>query len=87
MDKCTQNLVNDVINTVLENVNTAICFYMKRPTVNMRLSLEESVIDNMPFAKLAAQQSEHGKLLVEKLNELNSTLVEHLPIFPIKLGK
>lgn len=85
MDKCTLNLVNDVINTVLNNVNTGICFYRKRPTVNMRLSLEETIIENMPFAELAAKHSTHGKLLLEKLKELNSTLMEHLPIFPIEL--
>ncbi len=87
MDKCTQNLVNDVINTVINNVNTGVCFYRKRPTANMRLSLEETVIDNMPFAELVAKQSEHGKLLLEKLNDLNATLIERLPIFPIELGE
>ena len=86
MDKCTQNLVNDVINTVINNVNTGICFYQKRPTANMRLSLEETVIENMPFAELVAKQSDYGKLLLEKLNDLNATLIERLPIFPIELG-
>jgi hypothetical protein len=74
MDKCTQNLVNDVIKTVLENVNNAICFYRKRPTISMRLSLEETVIENMTFAKLVADKCEEGVYLLEQLQNLNSAV-------------
>jgi len=64
MEKCAQNsensLTNTLISIILNNVNTGICFYQKKPTIGMRLSLEESIIENMPFAELVSVQSEHG---------------------------
>jgi len=86
MDKCTQNLVNDLIKTVLNNVNNGICFYRNRPTLAMRLSLEEMVIDNLAFAELVKSKSVEGGRLLEKLNKLNDCLINRLPIFPIDIN-
>ncbi|NQZ24468.1 MAG: hypothetical protein HRT53_20780 [Colwellia sp.] len=86
MDKCTQNLVSGVITTVLNNVNNAICFYTKRPSLAMRLSLEETVTDNLSFAELVKSNSAEGKRLLEKLNKLNDCLINRLPIFPIDIN-
>jgi hypothetical protein len=83
MDKCTQNLVNEVIQTVLNVVNESICFYRKRPTTAMRLGIEDTVINNLPFAKLVASKSPEGERLLEKLNKLNDVLITSLPILPI----
>jgi hypothetical protein len=85
MDKCTQKLVNDVIETVLSTVNMDICFYRKRPTLSKRLSLEETVINNLPLADLLADKSPEGKRLQEKLKKLHACLITRLPIFPIEI--
>lgn len=89
MDKCTQNsaeiVINEVISTLLSNVNTAICFYQKRPTFNSRLSLEETLIENIPFAIIAANYSSQGQYLLEQLKHLNDSIIHRLPIVEIEL--
>jgi len=89
MDKCcqksTKSLENEVINTVLDNVNTAICFYKNRPSTVMKLSLEETIIDNVPFAELVANRSEQGAMLLEQLEKLSDKVIGCLPIFKLEI--
>lgn len=90
MDKCAQNsektLENEVINAVVDNVNTAICFYHNKPTTTMKLSLEETLIDNLPFAKLVSSRSEKGAELLEKLEKLSNDVIGFFPIMKIELS-
>lgn len=90
MAKLTQNsekaLENEVINAVLDNVNTAICFYHNKPSTAMKLSLEETVIDNLPFAKIVAKQSAKGAELLEKLEQLSNNVIGFFPIGKIELS-
>lgn len=89
MEKCAQNsensLTNTLISIILNNVNTGICFYQKKPTIVMRLSLEESIIENMPFAELVAIESEKGRYVLEKLQQLSRDVINCLPVNTIKL--
>jgi len=89
MKKCTQNsensLTNTLISIILNNVNTGICFYQTKPTIGMRLSLEESIIENMPFAELVAIESEKGRYVLEKLQQLSRDVINRLPVNTIEL--
>jgi|GEM_PF-2040318 len=80
MDKCTQNsenpLVKAVILTILNNVNVALCFYKKRPTTPMRISLEETIIENTTFAQLIADECHEGAYLLNLLNKLNDQVIQ-----------
>lgn len=93
MDKCAPNSVkqsektleNEVIEAVVDNVNTAICFFKNRPTLVMKLSLEETIIDNLPFAKLIAKRSPQGAVLLEQLEKLGEKVMRCLPIFKLEI--
>lgn len=89
MDKLTQNsakaLENEVLEAVVDNVNTAICFFKNKPSTVMRLSLEETIIDNLPFAKLIAKRSLQGKILFEQLEKLGEKLMGSFPIFKLEM--
>lgn len=90
MDKHAQNsakiLENEVINAVLDNVNTAICFYQNKPSTAMKLSLEETVIDNLPFAKIVAKRSKKGEQLLEQLEQLRNDVIGFFSINKIELA-
>jgi len=94
MEKCASNSVkpsentlqHEVINTVLDNVNNAICFYHNKPSTAMKLSLEETLIDNLPFAKLVAKHSKTGAELLEKLEKLSNEVIGLFPINKIELS-
>jgi len=88
MEKCAQNsektLVKAVISTILTNVNNAICFYKNKPSTVMKLSLEETIIENMTFAELVADECEEGVYLLEQLQKLNDAVIHQQSILLIQ---
>lgn len=89
MNQCTQNstelLVSSVISTILTNVNTAIRFFQKDKCLEMRLSLEETIFQHIPFAALVEKQSPEGELLFKKLKQMHNDVIDRVKVVPIEL--
>jgi hypothetical protein len=89
MTKRTQNsietLENAVIQTILNNVNVAIRFYQKKPSLAMRISLEETIIENKTFAQLVSMQSADGEFLLKKLEQMHNDVIDQVQVSPIEL--
>ena len=89
MNKCTQNsktaLVNAIISTILSNVNVGVRFFQACPNTPMRVSLEETIRENLPFAELAANQSIQGQYVLEKLKEMYNDVYDCTTISIIEL--
>jgi hypothetical protein len=90
MDKCTpksaETLINKVTETVLNNVNDAVCAYKKHATIAMRLSLEETLIENLTFIKLVADQSIRADYLLMRLDILINNIMLPMPVFEIEMS-
>lgn len=84
--KTSEQLTRDILETVLNNVNTAICFYQNRATTAMRISLEETVIENLTFIALVADHYAPAYALQTKLIVINEYLIKNLPIPKIELA-
>lgn len=88
MAKCTQNsaetLENAVISTIVNNVNTAIRFFDFKPSTAMRISLEETIIENLTFAELVATKSEAGKEVFGTLKKMNDDVIDQIKVLPIQ---
>jgi hypothetical protein len=89
MNQCTQNstetLINGIISTILNNVNTGVRFFQACSNTPMRVSLEETIRENLPFAELAAKQSVQGKYVLEKLTEMYNDVYDCPTISIIEL--
>ena len=72
----TEILTKKLINTVIDNVNTAICFYKKRTTNAMRISVEETVIENLTFAVILADESNYALYIYQQLKQLNEDILK-----------
>lgn len=83
--RANKRLENAIISTILNNVNTGICFYQTKPSQAMRLSLEETIIENLPFAELVAAECKAGVFVLEKLTQLYNDVINKIHVHTIAL--